>query len=206
MWLQDAFQEASEAPKLQGHFFFKLYIFSNNLSVLWYLPQMLDVQCPVWGFIKHFSKDQLHILLKRLLHSLKKPLEVDDTAGSHLNFNFQWTLQAPLTSCIGRLGAWIWKTLSQPWPSQACCLGSDCQFNNLLVIGPQNVGRLPVATALTVSVHLISLEFTRTEVVCCYLQPELQSESVPSHTWLSSGRGHYVTHYWNTFLTVTITG
>lgn len=106
--------------------------------------------------------------------------------------------------------SWCWALyIPQSWQSQACCLGSDCQLKNLLVIGPQNVGRLPVVTAPTVNVHLISLEFTHTEVVCCYLQPEPQSESVPLYTGLNCGGGrddhyHYVSHYWNTSLTVTV--
>lgn len=146
---------------------------------------MQAVQCPVGGFIKHFSKDQLHILLKRLLHLLQKPLEVDDTAASLLNFNFLCYITG--TSDIlhqrPQSTVWIWKSWAQSWQSQACCLGSDCQFNNLLVIGPQNIGRLPVATALTVYVHLISLEFTHTEVVCYYLQPKLFRVS-PCHCTL----------------------
>lgn len=55
---------------------------------------------------------------------------------------------------------------------QACCLASDCQLQKLLVIGPQNIGWLPVVTALTVNAHLISLEYTHAEVVCCYLWAE----------------------------------
>lgn len=47
------------------------------------------------------------------------------------------------------------------------------------MIGPQNIGRLPVVKALTVNVHLISREFIHTEVVCCYLQPKPQSKTVP---------------------------
>lgn len=106
--------------------------------------------------------------------------------------------------------SWCWALyIPQSWQSQARCLGSDCQLKNLLVIGPQNIGRLPVVTALTVNVHLISSEFTHTEVVCCYLQPKPQSESVPLYTWLSCGGGrddccHYVSHYWNRLLAVTI--
>lgn len=106
--------------------------------------------------------------------------------------------------------SWCWALhIPQSWQSQACCLGSDCQLKNLLVIGPQNIGRLPVVTALTVNVHLISLEFTHTEAFCWYLQPEPQSGSVPLYTQpgCSGGRHdryHYVNHYWNTLLIVTI--
>lgn len=105
--------------------------------------------------------------------------------------------------------SWCWALhIPQSWQSQACCLGSDCQLKNLPVIGPQNIGRLPVVTALPVNVHLISLEFTHTEVVY-YLQPKPQSESAPLYTWPNGGGGpddrcHYVNHYWNTLLTVTI--
>jgi len=84
--------------------------------------------------------------------------------------------------------SWCWALyIPQSWQSQACCRGSDCQLKNLLVIGPQNIGRLPVVTALTVNVHLISLEFTHTEAVCCYLQPKPQSASVPLYTQRSRG-------------------
>lgn len=85
---------------------------------------------------------------------------------------------------------WCWTLyIPESWQSQACRLGSDCQLKNLLVIGPQNIGRLPVVTALTVKVHLISLEFTHTDVFCCYLQPKPQSESVPLYTRLKCGEG-----------------
>lgn len=106
--------------------------------------------------------------------------------------------------------SWCWALhIPQSWQSQACCLRSDCQLKNLLVIGPQNIGRLPVVTALTVNVHLISLEFAHTEAVCCYLQPEPESESVPLYTRPSCSEGrddryHYVNHYWNTLVTVTM--
>lgn len=85
--------------------------------------------------------------------------------------------------------SWCWVLyIPQSWQSQACFLGSDCQLRNLLVIGPQNIGRFPVVTALAVNVHLISLEFTHTEVVCCYLQPKPHSDAVPLCTRLSCGR------------------
>lgn len=64
------------------------------------------------------------------------------------------------------------------------------------MIGPQNIGRLPVVTALTVNVHFISLEFTHGEVVC-FLQAKPQSESVPLYTRLSCSGGRddrYMSH------------
>lgn len=86
--------------------------------------------------------------------------------------------------------SWCWtQYFPQSWQSQACFLGSDCQLKNLLVIGPQNIGRLPVVTAPTVNVHLISAELTHTQVVCCYLQPKPQSEPVPLYTPLIRGGG-----------------
>lgn len=39
-----------------------------------------------------------------------------------------------------------------------------------------------MVTALTVNVHLICSEFTHTEVVCCYLQPQPQSEPGAART------------------------
>lgn len=88
-------------------------------------------------------------------------------------------LQRPPSSAWIRK-SWCWALyIPQSWQSQACCLGSDCQLKNLFVIGPQNIGRLPVVKALTVNVHLISREFIHTEIVCCYLQPKPKSQSEP---------------------------
>lgn len=82
----------------------------------------------------------------------------------------------------------VWKSRIRSRQPRARCLGSDCQFNNLLVIRPQNIGRLPVVTAPTVCAHLIcSRLLTQKLFVIIY------SQSFPSewlHTRLGSGWGH----------------
>lgn len=62
---------------------------------------------------------------------------------------------------------------------------SDCHFNNLPVIRPQNIGRLPVVAAPTVCAHLISSRLLTLKLFCYYyLRPELPSASL--HARLSS--------------------
>ncbi|KAG7502423.1 hypothetical protein JOB18_019550 [Solea senegalensis] len=106
----------------------------------------------------------------RLLHVHRKPSEVDDAADSLKKCHFLRTQQAILISCITGHGAqYGLERVDVPRPDAGT--GSDRQLTNMRLMKPQNAQRFPVATSLTVSVHLITLLFMHTEVVCCYLQP-----------------------------------
>lgn len=162
------------------------------------------IKFPVLGFKKHFSFFQrstyqlaawvsLWDLYRLWWHSC-------DTLKFEFFMNMTGTCGIPYQMPTKPSAAW--KSRIRSRQPRARCLGSNCQFNNLLVIRPQNIGRLPVVTAPTVCVHLISSRLlTQKLFVIIYSQSFRASGCTLG--W-ALAEVIYVTHYWDTLLNGTI--
>lgn len=92
------------------------------------------------------------------------------------------------------------------WQCPTCCLGSDCQLNNLPVMGSQNIWRLPAITAPTDRLCAYNPLGVCSHWSCLLSLFTLGGSESVFASWLTSAGHRQMTRHWIPLLTVAITG